>query len=353
MQITKWGEPLELYTSDTPAPSGAEVLVRIEACGVCHSDLHIWEGFFDLGNGQKFAIEDRGVHLPFILGHEPVGTVIAKGENAGDVDEGRSYVIYPWINCGDCEPCRNGLTQVCDAPQIIGTRVNGAYADHVVVPNADYLVDHDGISPDLACTLACAGLTAYSALKKIIPETLTARDTLLIIGAGGVGLTAICIARALSRARILVADIDMEKRDVALSLGADDVIDPAADDAAERLQSLSHRDTGNGIAASIDFVGLPQTMSLGVACLRKGGQHVHVGLFGGAYQLSLPPLAFRMLRICGSYVGTLAEFRELVALAKGGLEMPIPINPRPLEEASQALAELRAGEVVGRIVLKP
>ena len=95
MQIIKWGEPLELRESETPTPQGSEVLVRVDACGVCHSDLHIWKGFFDLGNDQKFQIEERGVHLPFTMGHEPAGTVIAAGSEAQGIETGKSYAIYP------------------------------------------------------------------------------------------------------------------------------------------------------------------------------------------------------------------------------------------------------------------
>ena len=354
MQIINWGAPLELRTCETPVPKGEEILLRVDACGVCHSDLHIWDGFFDLGNDQKFAIEERGVQLPFTLGHEPVGTVVAKGADVSSfVEIGESYAVYPWINCGECQPCQNRLTQICDAPKIIGTRVDGAYADHVLVPRAEFLVDYKGIEPELACILGCAGLTSYSALKKVELDSLDGRDSLLIIGSGGVGLAAISIARALCDARIIVADIDPSKRDAALQAGAAKVVDANAESALGKIDVLAQSQEGMGVAASIDFVGLPQTMSLGLNALRKGGQHIHVGLFGGAHSLSLPPVAFRMLRISGSYVGTLIEFRELIALVRDGMEMAIPISTRPLEEASGALEDLRQGKIVGRVVLKP
>ncbi len=353
MQIISWGEPLELRHAETPRPVGREILVQVEACGVCHSDLHIWEGFFDLGNGQRFPIESRGVTPPFTLGHEPVGKVVAMGPEAEGIEVGRSYVIYPWINCGSCPACRTGMTQVCDQPRIIGTRVDGAYADHVIVPDGGYLVPYDGVEQNLASTLACSGLTGYSALKKIDPGSLTEKDSILILGAGGLGLTAICLARRLSAARILVADIDAAKRQAALDLGAELAVDPADADAVAQFKSVVESDDRLGIAASIDFVGLPQTMKLGLDTLRKGGVHIHVGLFGGAHSLSLPPLAFKMLRIMGSYVGTLAEFRQLVGLVQAGLRLPIPIATRPLEEANQALEDLREGRIIGRTVLRP
>ena len=352
MQIIEWGKPLELRCYETPTPSGDELLIKVESCGVCHSDLHIWEGFFDLGDGKKFPIKERGVKLPFTLGHEPVGTIIAKG-NTANGDVGKSYAIYPWINCGKCEPCINGLTQICDSPEIIGTRVNGAYSDHVIVPNSKYLVDYSGISPDLACTLGCSGLTTFSAIKKINPEKLKSSDSVLILGAGGLGLTALCILKEMCKANIIVSDIDDEKRSAAKNLGADHVIDPSTNNALENVISFGSEDNKTGIACSLDFVGLPQTMAFATTALRKGGHHIHVGLFGGSHSISLPPLAFRMLRISGSYVGTLEEFKELVTLVRNGLNLPIPISTRPLEDAASALSDLQTGKIVGRMVLKP
>ncbi len=352
MQITEWGKPLEMRATATPQPSGSEVLVKVEACGVCHSDIHIWEGFFDLGNGRKLPISDRGIKLPFTLGHEPAGRVVSVGPDADSSLVGKSYAIYPWFECGSCEACNNDLAQACDYPTTIGTRRDGAYSDHVIVPDAKYLIDYSGIDTDRACTLACSGLTAYSAFKKIEPDRLNGNDTVMIIGAGGVGLAALCIARELCEAKIVVADISSERREAALALGAEAVCNPAEDSAAARIAEHASA-AGSGIAASMDFVGLPRTMEFSAAALRKGGLHVQVGLFGGAYSMSLPMITFRMLRFAGSYVGSLEEFRELVAKVQSGLSLSFPLTTRPLDEAADALEELRSGQVVGRIVLKP
>jgi len=351
MQILEWGKPLEMRHSKTPVPEGKQILVAVEYCGVCHSDLHIREGFFDLGNGVKFPISARGVHPPFTMGHEPVGCVVAVGPEANPDLLGRSFVIYPWINCEECEPCQNSLPQICDAPKIIGTRVDGAYADHVIVPDEKFLVEYGDINPALACTLACSGLTVFSALKKIMPQDLNGQDTILIIGAGGLGLSAVMLAKSLSKARIVIADIDEAKLDAAMDLGADESILSSSKNASTQIKEFAA--SGNGLAASLDFVGLPQTMQLGLDSLRKGGVHVHVGLFGGAFQLSLPPLSFRMLQIRGSYVGTLEEFRELVSLVRNGLRIELPVEIRLLAEANAALNDLQEGEIVGRVVLKP
>ncbi|MDE0532050.1 MAG: alcohol dehydrogenase [Albidovulum sp.] len=352
MQIVEWGEPLEMRTKDAPQPKGTEILVAIEACGVCHSDIHIWEGYFDLGNGEKLQIPDRGVKLPFTLGHEPAGRVVSVGPDADSSLVGKRFAIYPWFECGSCEACNNGLAQACDFPTTIGTRRDGAYSDFVIVPDAKYLVDFSGIDIDRACTLVCSGLTAFSAIKKIEPDNLMPDDTVVIIGAGGVGLAALCIAKALCKAKIIVADINSDRRAAALKLGATAVCNPAEESVAAQM-AKNASSAGAGIAASIDFVGLPQTIDFSFNALRKGGLHIHVGLFGGAYSMSLPKLTFRMLRFAGSYVGSLSEFRELVELVRSGLSLSFPIAARPLDEAADALEELRSGKVVGRIVLKP
>ena len=353
MQIINWGEALELREMKTPTPSGSEVLIRVEACGVCHSDLHIRSGFFDLGNGERFPIEERGVATPFTLGHEPVGTVVATGKTSDMGLIGKSFVIYPWISCDQCESCLNGYPQICDFPQIIGTRVNGAYSDYILVPDKRYLVDYTGIDKYLACTLACSGLTTFSALKKIKPELLGNQDLVLIIGAGGLGLTAICLLKSLSGVQIIVSDVSEERRQAAKELGADYCIDPTSDRIKEQIESFGNERGTKGVAATLDLVGMSDTMKFSLSVLRKGGHHVHVGLFGGAHSISLPPLAFRMLKVSGSYVGSLKEFNELIGLVKNGVKLPIPIMQRPLEEASIALDELESGKVIGRIVLIP
>ena len=166
MQIVDWAKPLELREYDTPKPQKKEVLVRIKACGVCHSDLHIWSGHFDLGEGKKVEMENSGISLPFTMGHEPLGVVEAIGSEVDGVKVGESYVVYPWIGCGACARCLAGDELLCATPKSLGTVVNGGYSDYLLVPDAQYLIDHDGVDEELACTYACSGLTAYSAIDK-------------------------------------------------------------------------------------------------------------------------------------------------------------------------------------------
>ena len=346
-QIVEWGKPLEERESPTPQPVGTEVLVRVEACGVCHSDLHIWDGYFDLGGGNKVTLEARGVKLPFTMGHEIVGVVEAVGPEAEGAEVGQKRVVYPWIGCGQCAVCRRGDELLCMNPVTLGTRRAGGYADRVLCPHPRYLVDYDGVPADLAATYACSGLTAYSALRKL--SHLTADDWLLVVGAGGVGLSGVHIAKSVTPAKVVVADVDGTKRAAARQAGAAETIDNREPDALAKLLQL----TGGGPAGSIDFVGAPATSTFAIDALRKGGKHVVVGLYGDAISIGMPLFPFKMMTVEGSYVGTLEEMRELMALVKAGKVPPIPVARRPLAQATQALRDLREGKVLGRVVLKP
>ena len=345
MAITGWGEPLGLVEAPTPQPQGAEVLVRTEVCGVCHSDVHVWEGYFDFGAKGRVRFADRGAKLPFALGHEIVGTVVAAGPDATGVEIGKSYIVYPWIGCGSCAACLRGDELMCAQSRSLGIRCDGGYGDHVLVPHARYLVAYDGLPRELACTYACSGITAYSALKKAMP--LADNDWLCIIGAGGVGGSAIEMVRALTGAKLLVADIDPGKRAAALAAGATAVVDAGAADVVKQIVEI----TGGGAAAVVDFVGSGETFSLSVDISRRGGRIVLVGLFGGSTTIAPLAIATKLLTIMASYVGTLDDLKEIVQLARDGRLAPIAIHPRPLGEATDALEALKRGGVKGRMVL--
>lgn len=347
-QIVEWGEPLRMQEHPTPEPRGAEVLVKVAACGVCHTDVHVWQGYFDLGDGERATIESRGVELPFTMGHEVIGEVAALGPDASGASVGDKRVVFPWIGCGACRACEDDREVDCVSPSPLGTRRPGGYSDHIVVPHARYLVACGDVPETLACTYACSGLTVYSALKKVMP--LADGDTLLLVGAGGVGLNAVNVAPALTGARIVVADVDPGKRQAALDAGAAHVVDNAGAGAVEEVKELS----GGGARAVIDFVGRPETVQFGFDSLCRGGAQVVVGLYGGRFRFPLPflPLHNRTLR--GSYVGSLKELEELMALVMAGKITPLPVTTRPLEEATSVLEDLQqGGKVVGRTVLRP
>jgi D-arabinose 1-dehydrogenase-like Zn-dependent alcohol dehydrogenase len=346
--VVEFDAPLQPAEKPTPQPQGTEVLLRTLATGVCHSDLHIRQGWYDLGGGKKLTLRDRGVVPPLTLGHEIAGEVAALGPEATGVKLGDKRLVHPWIGCGACPVCRRGEEQLCAAPRILGVQRPGGYADHVLVPHARYLLDLGTLSPAQAAPYACSGLTAFGALKRV-GEAVFREQPILVIGAGGLGLMCLALLRAMGGKGAIVADIDAGKRAVALEAGALAAIDPGAKDAAKQAQQAA-----NGpLAAVIDFVGASATATLGIDAIARGGKYVIVGLFGGAVTLSLPLLPLRAITVQGSYVGSLAEMKELLGLVTAGKVPPVPISQRPLHEANTVLEELAAGRIIGRAVLAP
>ena len=343
-QVVDFGKPLELREYENPKPQGREILVKISACGVCHSDIHLADGYFDLGEGKRITLADRGTKLPFTPGHEITGSVVDIGEDAEDVKIGDSGIVFPWIGCGKCEACKNDNETLCEAPKYLGARLNGGYSDHIIVPDSKYLVSYGDMDPAVAAPYACSGLTAYSALKKI-PNT-GPEDWIIIIGAGGVGINGILLSSAVQKAKILVIDKDKEKREKAVEAGAHEAFSP---DDEEKIRKV----IGIGASAAIDFVGMPQTTDFGLSLIKKGGMVVVVGLYGGSLKLSLPLVPMRSITLKGSYVGELRELKELVNIIKSGKIKLIQVKKQDLETANQAMLDLRSGKVNGRIVLIP
>lgn len=333
------GAPLVEVTTDTPVPGGTEVLLKMVACGVCHSDIHLHDGAFELGDGKQLEVGRQGL----VLGHEIFGEVVAFGPEAENLAVGDRRVVYPWIGCGDCPSCQRGDEHLCTPGRALGIVANGGFADHVLVPHSRYLFDKGSVDDSLAGTYACSGLTAYSALKKV--GELHAGDEVVIIGAGGVGMMAIQIAQARGIDPIVV-DIAEEKLAAARELGVSRTYNSSDAGSAREIRKAT-----GGAYAAIDFVGAEATVNYGLSCLRKGGMLIVVGLYGGALHIPLPFLPMNARIIQGSYVGTLADMGELMELVRAGKIAPIAIQERPLAEASAALADLKAGKVNGRQVL--
>lgn len=351
--IAEFGAPLQRFERPTPKPQGTEALVRVTAAGVCHSDVHIWEGYFDLGGGKKLTMAERGMKLPHTLGHETAGELVALGPDAAKTPEGAALkrggrcLVYPWIGCGNCEVCQAGEEQLCLTPRFLGIQRPGGYSDHVLVPHPRYLLDISDLSASEAALYACSGLTTFGALRKVGP--LLQRKPLVIIGAGGLGLMCLRLHQAMGGKAAIMVDIDPAKRQAALDAGAAAAVDGKAEDAVARIKDA----VGGPVWSVIDLVGSGGTVALGIDCLTRGGKLIVVGLFGGQVSISTPLLPQRALTIQGSYVGSLAELKELLALVRQRKLPPIPIRERPLDDAGAALDELRAGKVLGRTVLTP
>jgi alcohol dehydrogenase/propanol-preferring alcohol dehydrogenase len=288
--VVENGAPLQEIELPTPEPKGTEVLIEVTHCGVCHSDLHIWDGYYDLGGGQHMSLKDRGVVLPLAMGHEIVGRVAKLGPDAKGVKVGDLRIVFPWLGCGTCEKCLAEEDNMCLTPRSLGVYANGGYGTHVIAPHPRHLVDPGKLDPAVAATYACSGITVYSAIRKAMP--IPPNEAVVVVGAGG------------------------------------------------------------PVLAVIDLVNGTQTARVAFEALRKGGKLVQVGLFGGELTLPLPIMAIRALTVQGSYVGNPKELRELVKLAQDGKLGALPVATIPQSQAYEALMRLRDGKVTGRLVLK-
>ena len=331
----------------TPTPTGAEVLLRVLHSGVCHTDTHLREGHYDLGSRGRLNLVDRGVTYPLVLGHEVVGVVEAVGPEAKGVVVGDPRLVYPWSGEGDCDACRAGEENLCAAPKNLGVARHGGYADRILVPHSRYLLDVAGLDERWAATLACSGLTAYSAARKALPAE--PRDPVVVIGAGGVGLMAIASLRALGHEVIVAVDLQERNLELARELGATVTVSAAEVD----LQTAILDQTGGPVSAVVDFVNNSATAPVAFGILRKGGTMIQVGLFGGEFTIPTALLTLKILSIRGSFVGSLGELAELVRLAQQGALPSIPIIDEQLTAAAveASLNRLAAGGVPGRIVL--
>ena len=340
--LTAYAAPLCETIVDAPQPQGGEVLVRIARCGVCHSDLHMQDGYFLLGDGKQLDVR-AGRTLPFTLGHEIAGEIASTGPDA-HVAPGAKVAIYPWIGCGQCAACQAGDENICAAPRHLGITVDGGFATHVLIPHERYLIDYAPLSASYAGALMCSGLTAYAALKRLSDRAV--RAPLLLIGLGGVGLMGLALARAMYGTAPCVADIDAAQRDAALAAGAAAAFDPTDAGARKALLKAS-----GGIYGSCDFVGSDKSLKFATSVLAKGGKVVVTGLLGGGFSTPVAMFPLKAMTIEGTTTGTLAEMRELIALVRAKNIASPPITERPLAQAQATLDDLRAGRIVGRVVL--
>ncbi len=346
-RIIKTKEPLKIEEVNVPKPKNDQVLVRVQSAGVCHSDLHLWEGGYAGPQGVFMKVEDRGVKFPLTPGHEIAGTIEDMGENVTGFQNGDRVLVYPWIGEGTCPACRVGEENICDAPRSIGVYQDGGYSELVLVPSHKYLVKLGDYDPNAAASLACSGLTAYTAVKK---ASCLPGETMVIIGAGGLGLMAVQMAKAVTNARIAIVDIDDKKLAEAKRLGAHETINSGTTDPVKGIKDITG---GPGAEAVIDFVNNSKTIPNSFNMLRKRGKLVMVGLFGGSYELNLPLVPLRAFTLTGAYTGKFADLVELVAIAKQGKVQSVVSRKFSLDEANGALEELKTGKIIGRAVINP
>ncbi|MCV0372073.1 MAG: alcohol dehydrogenase [Nitrosarchaeum sp.] len=346
-RITGPNEPLKVSESQTPKPLGNQVLVKVKSVGVCHSDLHLWEGGYDLGDGQFMKVTDRGVKYPVTPGHEIAGTVEEIGDTVTGISKGDSVLVYPWIGCGQCPACKAENENLCDTPKSLGVFQDGGYSDYSLVPHYKYLAKLDGVNPDSATSLACSGLTAYTAIKK---SNQNMPEFIVVIGAGGLGLMGVQIAKAITKAKIICVDLDDQKLDTAKEMGADYVLNSKDPETSQKIISICNN---KGADSVVDFVNAPPTAKLGLSVLRKRGNLVLVGLFGGSIEMSLVTIPLKSIIIQGAYTGNYHDMLELLDLARKGIINPMISKRYSLDDANTALEDLKARKILGRAVINP
>ena len=326
-------EPLVFEEVPRPQLEPGDVLIKVKACGVCHSDLHVADGDWS----QLAAIVKR----PLILGHEIAGRVVEKGGDVHDLQIG-DRVGVPWVHwtCGECELCLEGNENLCPKQKITGVTVDGGYAELVKAPASHALKIPDGLSSVEAAPLFCAGVTVYRALKQ---ARVTPGQRLAVFGVGGLGHLAVQIGRGLG-ADVTAIDISDEKLALAKSLGASTVFNAASTSGVKELRNKG------GVHIALVASASRAAYDTAFSCVRPTGTLLVVGL--PAENICFPPIlmAAAEVRIQASAVGTRQDLREVLALAATG-KIRCRVGTRPLSEANQALEQLRNGQVSGRIVL--
>jgi propanol-preferring alcohol dehydrogenase len=347
-RIIQPNESLQIQQLETPKPKGSQVLVKVNSSGVCHSDIHLWQGGYEGPGGQFLKTTDRGVKYPLTPGHEIAGTVESMGEEAEGFSKNQNVIVFPWIGEGLCPACRIGQENLCDKPRSLGIYTDGGYAEYVLVPSYKYLVKLDeDMDLDASATLSCSALTAYGAVRNAV---LNPYDNLVVVGAGGLGLMAMQLAKSITGSKIIAMDLDDNKLNVAKKNGADNTINSKKEDPVKAIMELTDK---MGADAIIDFVNASKTVETDMQLLRRRGKLVLVGLFGGELKLSLVSMPTRAYKIIGSYTGSISEMVELVSLAKRGVIKPVVSERFKLNQATEALTKLKDGKIIGRGVINP
>jgi NAD+-dependent secondary alcohol dehydrogenase Adh1 len=331
--LSEYHRPLELVDRPQPEPAGArDVVVKIGGAGVCATDLHAIDGL----------MEPAGLKPPVVLGHENAGWVEAVGEEVTTAGPGDAVLVYPAYSCGLCVACRRGIDMYCERHQFTGLTRDGGFADYVLVDERSLLTLPPGVQPVEVAPHADAGLTAYHAVKKLIPR-LAPGSTSVVIGVGGVGHIALQLLRVLGGGSVIGIDTDERRRALAKELGADEVLADVAD----------VREASNGAGADVvlDFVATDATHAAGVDMLARGGLYSTVG-YGG--MISVPSVAMVVgeTAIAGNLVGNWIDLWEVLQLHGRG-ELTLRTETHPLDDVNDVLDRLRQGEITGRAVLVP
>jgi NAD+-dependent secondary alcohol dehydrogenase Adh1 len=335
--LTEYHRPLELVERPEPEPRGPrDVVVRVGGAGVCQTDLHSIDGL----------MEAAGVRLPLVLGHENAGWVHAVGGGVTTAAVGDAVLLYAQYSCGLCVPCRRGLDMHCERGQFTGLTRDGGFADYVLVDERSLLRLPAGVEPAEVAPHADAGITAYHAVKKMLPR-LQPGSTAAVIGIGGVGHIGLQLVRVLGSARAVAVDTDERRRRLAQELGADEVLGEQGN-VADAVRELTG---GAGADVVFDFVGTDETHALGLQLLARRGVFSVVG-YGGTISLPSVAMISAETAIAGNLVGNWIDLWELLQLHARG-DVTLRTETHSLDDVNGVLDRLREGEITGRAVLVP
>jgi 6-hydroxycyclohex-1-ene-1-carbonyl-CoA dehydrogenase len=329
------GRPLELATIARPDPGPGEVLVRVSACGLCHSDLHYL---------------DHGVPTfktpPLVLGHEISGTVVRLGAGVDAATLGTSVLLAPVTTCGTCVPCRTGRENICATQRMLGNSVDGGFAEFVTAPARDAFPVPPEVPIEDACIIADALTTAFHAVTR--RARVEAGETVVVYGCGGLGLNVVQVC-ALVGARVVAVDVDPRKLALASELGASVLIDAREGDPAKRVR----RESGGGADAAIEAIGLPKTQEQALASVRAGGRLVLLGYASEPMALAGGRVTYRELTVIGTLGCRPVDFPVVLGLVRDGKLAigPLVTHRYALDRINEGLGALRRGEGVRHIVV--
>ena len=329
------GKPLAISDVPAPAPRAGEVVIRVAACGLCHTDLHYL---------------DHGVPTfkspPIILGHEAAGTVAQLGPGVTGFAEGERVLAPSVWACGRCRFCRAGRENLCIDLVMPGNHTDGAFAEFLAVPAKELVRLPANIPLERACVIADAVSTPYHAVKH--RGRVRVGDTVAVVGCGGVGLNVVQCA-AVAGASVIAVDVSDARLALAKQLGARHAINPGT---TERVDKEVRKLTDGGVDVAFEVVGVPKTVDLAFNLLRKGGRLVVIGFAHDPAPINVGKLMFYELELVGSLGCGAGEYPEIVALVESGrltLE-PIVSGTVPLERINEGLDRLRRGEGVRWVV---
>lgn len=328
--VSQYREPLTLEDRPIPTPGPGQVLVRLEACGLCHTDIHAIDGDWPVQPG-----------LPFVPGHEGVGIVERLGDGVTTREVGQR-VALPWLGyaCGECRYCIDGRENLCESQHNTGYSVDGGYAEYAIAEARFAVPVPDGVSPLDAAPLTCAGVTTYAAVKaaRVVPG-----ERVAVFGIGGLGHLAVQYARLVG-AQVIAVDVTEEKLELAVELGADHAVNAAEVDPVQAIRHLG------GVDVAIVLAVAPTVFDQAFQSLNRGGRLVLVSLpADGTLTIPVFDTVLKGISVIGSIVGTRQDLVEVFALHAAGRTRVVAAR-RDIADVNEAVAEVLAGQVPARLV---